>query len=262
MKVCLDPGHGETDSGAVANGIVEKVVNLEVAMAVRDELTKRGHQVVMTRTGDSTFATGIGHTADDICDRGAFSVEQGADIFVSIHHDVGDEHSSAEGTSGFYHEGAPNGQDLATQITTRIHERMGFAYAYGTPAQVHWINLGVLRGGDNWLHVTACLVECCFLSNDGDAARIRQDSYAGDVAGCIVDGIEAHAAKEGIITGTPTAEAGIKVIGPSGEVLTKGGREIADQLWVPGREVFEALGYTVNAQHLADQGKIYLTKPA
>ncbi len=54
IVVCIDPGHGGIDSGAIGpNGLEEKVVTLAVGLRVRRDLeTVPGIRVVMTRTGD------------------------------------------------------------------------------------------------------------------------------------------------------------------------------------------------------------------
>lgn len=249
MKVCLDPGHGGDDSGAVANHIVEKDINLKVALAVQAALEERGHEVVMTRKDD----TNVQLTA-----RGRLSVKSKADIFVSIHHDCS-SNPNARGCSGFYYnESCVNAKDLAAQITTRLHDTWKLPYAYGTPARVHWVSLGVLRGGDNWKRTTACLVECAMLSSTTDAAIICGADYAARTAQCIADGIEAHAAKEGITTSPELADAGILVVSGE-EILTKRGEERNDETWVPLREVVEKLGFKVT-NHISDQGKVYLSK--
>ena len=88
--------------------------------------------------------------------------------------------------------------------------------------------------------------------------KAELDSLKESMLEIIADGIEAHAAKEGLTTSEPTADTGIIVLGPSGEVLTRAGEEREYRVWVPLREVAEALGYTVDPQHLADQGKVYI----
>lgn len=219
MKVCIDPGHGGPDSGAVAQGITEKAVNLKVAQAVQKLLKAGGHEVAMTRTSDTAFAAGVRPGKVGLTDRGRFSVKSGADLFVSIHHDCNAGNPSFRGCSGFYHEGAPNAKDLAACITTRLHDSLGIPYAYGSPAQVHWTNLGVLRGGNNWQHVTACLVECAMLSATKDSALIKAATYAEVMGKLIVDGIMAHAEKEGLVAHAPAADPGVKVVGPDGKVI-------------------------------------------
>lgn len=243
MKVCLDPGHGATDSGAVANGIVEKKVNLQVALRLCELLRDSGHEVAMTRTGDgaSTFAPGVRTGSAGLTDRGRFSVKQKSDLFVSIHHDC-NGNPKFRGCSGFYHAGAPNGKDLAASITTRIHETFGLPYAYGSPAQVHWVNLGVLRGGNNWQHVTACLVECAMLSATVDSGLIESLGYANEIAHCFADGIEAHAAKEGLLTFAAVADVGVKIVGPDNQVIECAVGLSGSRVTVAAAPLLQALG--------------------
>lgn len=52
--IVLNPAHGATDTGARGeNGIFEKDIVLEFALATRAELQRQGYRVVMTRTDDS-----------------------------------------------------------------------------------------------------------------------------------------------------------------------------------------------------------------
>ena len=52
-KIAIDPGHGGNDSGAIANGIYEKELNLDVSLRVEKLLKEKGIDVVMTRRDDS-----------------------------------------------------------------------------------------------------------------------------------------------------------------------------------------------------------------
>lgn len=80
MKVCIDPGHGGADSGAVGNGMYEKTINLDVAEAVKQFLEAHGVEVIMTRESD-VFV--------DLGPRCDIANASGADLFVSIHHNAG-----------------------------------------------------------------------------------------------------------------------------------------------------------------------------
>ena len=247
MKVCIDPGHGDIDNGATGNGIVEKRKNMEVALAVCKLLVGAGHAVVMTRTSDTAFAPGVNRGAKPITTRGCYAVKQCADIFVSVHHDAGGN-PNFRGCSGFYWTGCSNAKDLAASITTRIHERLGIPYAYGYPAQVHWVKLGVLRGCDNWKYVTACLVECATLTGTKDAAIIKAADYVGRIAQCIADGIVAHAAKEGLVTAPPTQDAAnVKVVGPNNKVIACEVGLAGKSVTVNAALLLEALGVPLTA---------------
>ena len=76
--ICLDPGHGGSDPGAVNEdySLEEKEINLDVAYRLKALLKADGAEVVMTRTDDSDNSNS---------DRYTFANEQGADILVSIH---------------------------------------------------------------------------------------------------------------------------------------------------------------------------------
>lgn len=52
MLICLDPGHGGADSGAVGNGLREKDLTLDIASRIAARLREHGFSVLMTRTDD------------------------------------------------------------------------------------------------------------------------------------------------------------------------------------------------------------------
>ena len=78
-KVYLDPGHGGKQPGAVKY-VVEKDVNLVMALACRDYLVANGVTVKMSRTGDTTT---------DINKMVSEANTWDADLVVSIHNNAG-----------------------------------------------------------------------------------------------------------------------------------------------------------------------------
>lgn len=54
--ICLDPGHGGRDPGAVFGVIREKDLNLDIARKLAAFLNQQGAKVVLTRSGDRTRA--------------------------------------------------------------------------------------------------------------------------------------------------------------------------------------------------------------
>ena len=51
-KIMIDAGHGGYDNGASYEGRLEKNDNLNLALALGDELERRGYEVEYTRTTD------------------------------------------------------------------------------------------------------------------------------------------------------------------------------------------------------------------
>jgi len=213
-KLCIDPGHGGRDSGAYVNGIVEKDWNLKIALNLCERLEAVGHTVVMTREGDDY----VGLEA-----RGRFSVAQESDLFVSVHHDDARPNTQVHGCSSFVrYESYRNGMDLGSRITTSIDETFHRGFAYGTKCQKHWVNLGVLRGGNNDGLVTATVVECGCLSNVEDAALVRSPGYVDRAAFAILRGIHRHLGLTVPAEGPqpqPEPSKELLVIGSDGQVV-------------------------------------------
>lgn len=77
VTICLDPGHGGNDSGAIGvNNVYEKNLTLKIAQYCKQELEKYNCHVVMTRIGD---------TNPSLEDRANFAKSQGAQYLISIH---------------------------------------------------------------------------------------------------------------------------------------------------------------------------------
>lgn len=75
--IAIDPGHGGKDCGAMGVAkVCEKVIVLEVAKSLSDELKKRGYNVFMTRSNDVFI---------DLIKRTQLANDKNADLFVSIH---------------------------------------------------------------------------------------------------------------------------------------------------------------------------------
>ena len=51
--ILIDPGHGGIDGGAKSqSGTIEKDINLQIALKLRDNLEEKGYKVCMTRESD------------------------------------------------------------------------------------------------------------------------------------------------------------------------------------------------------------------
>jgi len=79
FSVVVDAGHGGPDPGAIGP-VVEKVVNLEVALRVRRWLQEAGVEVTLTRESDTALAA---DKRSDLAQRVALA--EGKHLFVSIH---------------------------------------------------------------------------------------------------------------------------------------------------------------------------------
>ena len=76
--IVLDPGHGGVDEGASGpTDLLEKTINLELALDLEKILKAQGATVYMTRTKDKYVY---------LSDRIELANKEHADLFVCIHH--------------------------------------------------------------------------------------------------------------------------------------------------------------------------------
>ena len=77
LKICVDPGHGGKEIGAVGpSGINESVINLAIALRLQTLLENAGAKVIMTRTTDQDVS---------LSDRVRIANENKVDILLSVH---------------------------------------------------------------------------------------------------------------------------------------------------------------------------------
>lgn len=161
MLVFIDPGHGGSDPGAVANGLMEKDINLEVALRLRDILDNNGIATVMSRDDD----TYVG-----INERVRMANQSGADYFISIHSNAG----GGEGTETLYYtrESVP----FAEIIQENFVNQMGTI----DRGIIFRDNLGVIKR----TYMPSVLLELGFIDSPVDAEMLqnRQEDMAWAIA--------------------------------------------------------------------------------
>ena len=99
-KVFLSAGHGGSDPGAVANGMKEKDITLQILLACKSELERHGVAVVCSRTKDEN---------DPVQQEVIEANSSGADIAVSFHINAG----GGNGFEAFYYTNSAKGKKLA-----------------------------------------------------------------------------------------------------------------------------------------------------
>jgi len=184
MTIAVDAGHGGYDGGAVGrvSGVPEKGLNLDVAQRLETLLLAQGADVVMTRTGDYALCDEdppIRKKLQDMQRRAEIIRLNDADMVLSIHMN---EYAgrSESGPQVFYRESCPAGRLLAGAIQEAMIREL--KPAKERPA----------LGGDYYiltLGVPSVLVECGFLSNREEEARLLQAEYRQTVAQSIAQGV-------------------------------------------------------------------------
>ena len=175
--IVVDPGHGGSNPGAVANNTREADNNLAVSLKLRDKLTKAGAKVVMTRESDRTVATEGSSLGQELAARVNIAEANNADIFVSVHSNSNPD-PSIYGTMTFYPSGKSS--KLALEVQNSIITETGSADKGTSPATFY-----VLRNSS----MPSILVEMGFVTNTGEARRLQEDNYRNKIAQGIFNGV-------------------------------------------------------------------------
>ena len=145
-KVFLSAGHGGSDPGACANGLVEKVINLNTLLACKTELERHGVTVAASRTTDAE---------DPVGEEVREANNSNADLAVSFHADAG----GGDGFEAFYWASDANGKRLA---------QLGEKYVKQLGQNSRGCKVGDHLWFINSTNMTSVLFESFFLDNASD----------------------------------------------------------------------------------------------
>ncbi len=184
--VVVDAGHGGEDGGASANGVLEKDINLAVALKLKDMLTASGYTVVMTREEDISIYDSSAYTirekkVSDMRNRKDIVNGSSNNILISIHQNKF-EQSKYSGTQIFYSKNNDRSIKLAENIRRSV------------TGLLQPENKRELKAADSSVYlldkaeVPAVIVECGFLSNEEEAKKLCTDEYQKRMAFAILCG--------------------------------------------------------------------------
>ena len=177
--ICLDPGHGGSDPGAIGpTGTQEKDNTLAIALLLCDKLEKDGVTVIMTREIDADVKSPDATNQEELNARVDIANDHSADIFISIHNDAFTNPQAVGSTT--YHYGSPEGIRLATAIQKSLVEGLG-TKDRGT----RFASFYVIRHTD----MPAVLVEAAFISNPEEEVLLSSVDGRCSTADCIFQGI-------------------------------------------------------------------------
>lgn len=185
IMVVLDPGHGGADPGKIGvDDSREKDINLTIAGKVKTLLEKDGISCKMTRTEDVSLAEDAsgGQKAADMKERVRIINETKPELAVSIHQNSYTQ-EAIRGAQVFYYAHSKYGEAAAKVMQQSLRE-------------IDEDNRREAKANDTYYLLkktepTTLIVECGFLSNRGEAAKLQEDAYQEEVAHAIAEGIKA-----------------------------------------------------------------------
>ena len=182
--VVVDAGHGGKDPGKVGvNGTLEKDINLELALQLKDVLEEEGITVVMTRQTDMGLydENSSNKKMQDMRGRLAIIEESKPDLVVSIHQNsFGD--ASVCGPQVFYYESSEEGAKVAKLMQDALN------------AELEVTHPRVQKANDNYYLLTKCsavmvVAECGFLSNPQEEKLLNDADYQIKIVEALRQGI-------------------------------------------------------------------------
>lgn len=193
LVILIDPGHGGRDPGKVGIGnILEKDINLSVALKLKNLLEQNDIKVIMTREDDiGLYSDSDGSKKRaDMNKRVEMIKSSKADLAISIHQNsFGEEY--VQGAQVFYYTNSEPGKRMAQIIQKQIKKTIGDG------------NHRVEKSNNNYflLKQSVCpivIVECGYLTNQKEAALLKDENYQEKMAWGIHLGIMQYLNEAGI----------------------------------------------------------------
>ena len=177
VVIVVDPGHGGEDPGKVGiNDVLEKDLNLQIAKKVKKLLEEAGIKIVMTRTNDKVPDA----KKEDLNQRVQLINDTKPKLALCIHQNSYPD-EKIKGAQVFYHTITPEAEDVASIVQEQLRT-------------VDPTNTRQIKENDTYFmlkntQVPTIIVECGFLTNPDEAAKLTQEDYQDKLAQAICEGV-------------------------------------------------------------------------
>lgn len=177
--IVIDSGHGGKDGGSVVDDVLEKNINLQIALKLKEKLIKSGANVIMTRDGDFDLSSPNANRRkkSDFDNRVSLINNAGADLYISIHLNYLSD-SRYSGAQVFY----TKGNEYLAEI---MQESLASYLKTKMPAKKLSDTIYMYKK----LKVPGILIECGFLSNENERNLLISEKYQEQIALAIIKGI-------------------------------------------------------------------------
>lgn len=173
--ILIDPGHGGIDGGAVSpSNTLEKDLNLEMSLKLKEILESKGYKVFMTRESDVSLSSveGVkGAKREDLNKRCKMKKEVSCDVFISIHMNKFPD-SSVKGSQVWY----PMYSEKSKRLAESMHKQFKESLLQNNNRQPKGVKseYAILRDGYEGASI---IVECGFISNKDEEILLKDKKY-------------------------------------------------------------------------------------
>ena len=184
ITIVIDAGHGGYDPGKVGiNDKLEKDINLEIALKLKDKCEEIGINVVMTRFTDEDLAeSGTNKKLSDMENRMKIINDEDVDMCISIHQNSYST-KDVKGAQVFYHTESKEGKKLAEILQSKMREMVDSTNHRKAKSNNSYY---ILKKSS----CTSVIVECGFLSNWEDATNLADEYYQEKIADALCEGVK------------------------------------------------------------------------
>lgn len=182
--IAIDPGHGGIDDGASRNRVIEKELNLTIALKLAKVLNEAGAIVVLTREDDVDYYTkGKGGKRNDLLRRVEIIQNANPRLYVSIHANAiaGTQWS---GSQVFFSSHIAENKLLAETVQEALRN-----FPPGNRRQAKQdLDILLLNRTD----IPGILIETGYISNKGEAAQLINPQYQQEMVEMIAKALAYH----------------------------------------------------------------------
>ncbi len=176
-KVVIDPGHGGYETGAIASGIYEKNLNLDIAKRLNSLLIAEGVETYMTRSDDSYVG---------LYDRSGLANSLNADLFISVHNNAQSEASVSGSMSLYYPSDSHSKGNLSTkEFASIVQSKLVGALGTKDLGIIQRPNLAVLRT----TKMPAVIAEVAYMTNSQELHKLSSSDFKQKAAEALKDAV-------------------------------------------------------------------------
>ncbi len=178
--IFVDAGHGGRDPGAMYGNLMEKDLNLAMALTLQQTLLEQGAIVYMTRDEDEDLSSKWDESLKrgDLYRRIVMYRKKNADLYLSIH--MNDhENETQSGAEVLYNKINPENERLGTILMNLFQKELH------SKRKLKTTDLYMYRNTT----VPGVLIECGFISNANDRYLLQKKSYQEKISQIITKGV-------------------------------------------------------------------------
>ncbi len=182
ITIVLDAGHGGRDGGSVGcNGTIEKEINLEYVLALKEMLTRNGYKVILTRKNDDGLYSNLDKNKkqSDMNERFKIIKQANPNLVISIHMNSFPQ-ASAKGAMTYYRANDKSSKMCADLIQKSLFNVTECKQQNSKVGDYFMLNCS---------YYSAVLIECGFISNPEEERLLNTQEYKKKIIQAIFNGI-------------------------------------------------------------------------